>query len=323
MDHGLAFTRAYANGRRSIDGIPAITASIPELMDEAFITSTYAQTPFTSIANLLGTEGYSTSFFHGGRNGTMGFDAFAKSAGFLRYVGMNEYPDKSHFDGSWGIWDRPFLQFFAQELNKEKQPFLSCVFTLSSHHPYALLPEDAQRFAGGTHKIQPALRYTDDALRQFFTVARKMPWYDHTLFVITADHTADIDRTGQNYSEASDYWVPLLYYMPSSIPPRTVERVTQQIDILPTLLDLIGYDRPFFSFGSSALRNERGPVMVTRTTGSYLIVDPEGVLRFDDRRLGEQRMHPKSGRATALEAQLMAAVQQFNDRLLRNQLVVK
>lgn len=324
MDHSLTFTRAYANGRRSIDGVPAITASIPELMDEAFITSTYAQTPFTSIANVLAAEGYRTSFFHGGRNGTMGFDAFAKSAGFQRYVGLNEYPDQSDYDGSWGIWDRPFLQFFAQELTKEQQPFLSCVFTLSSHHPYHLLPEDEQRFAGGTQKIQPSLRYTDDALRQFFATARKMSWSEHTLFVITADHTADLDRTGQNYSEATDYWVPLLYFMPSGIQPRPVDRVTQHIDIVPTVLDLMGHSKPFFSFGCTALRDERLPLMVTRTTGSYLAVDGEGVLRFD----GKHTAPPPTNMTMVpdirqKEAALKAAIQQFNNRLLHNELVVK
>lgn len=312
MDRSLTFTRAYANGRRSIDGIPAIAAAIPELMDEAFITSIYAQTPFTSMANLLAGNGYATTFFHGGRNGTMGFDSFAKSAGYSRYLGMEEYPRKEDYDGSWGIWDRPYLQYVAKELGKKQQPFFSTVFTLSSHHPYRLLPEDAERFAGGSLKIHPSLRYTDDALRSFFEEARRQPWFGNTLFVITADHTADIDRTGQQYSDAVDYWVPLLFHMPEAIAPRTIDRVTQHIDILPTVMDLIGYARPFFSFGSSALRDERAPLAVTRTTGSYLAIDADGVLRSNG-----------SGHGGGdKERLLQAAIQQFNNRMLRQQLVL-
>ncbi|MBL0127534.1 MAG: sulfatase-like hydrolase/transferase [Flavobacteriales bacterium] len=322
MRQSLNYTKAYANGRRSIDGIPAITAAIPELMDEAFITSAYAQTKFTSLANVLGEEGYHTSFFHGGRNGTMGFDGFAKSAGYERYVGMNEYPGQKDYDGSWGIWDRPFLQFFATELGREQQPFFSTVFTLSSHHPYHLLPEDEKRFAGGTLKIHASLRYTDDALREFFATAAQQPWFANTLFVITADHTADIERTGQHYSEATDYHVPLLYFMPSHIQPRTEERVTQHIDILPTVLDLVGYDKPFFSFGKSALRDERMACMVTASTGTYLIIDQEGAVQIAGAQLDDDEIASGDARRDSLERQLQAAVQQFHNHLLKNELVL-
>lgn len=322
MDQSLAFSKAYANGRRSIDGIPAITASIPELMDEAFITSNYAQTPFTSIANVLAKKGYATSFYHGGRNGTMGFDGFAKSAGFARYVGQNEYPDPKDSDGHWGIWDQPFLQFFARDLSRQQQPFMSCVFTLSSHHPYELKPEDAARFKGGPLPIHRTLQYTDDALRQFFATARAQPWFGNTLFVITADHTADIERNGQHYSEATDYWVPLMFYMPAAITPVTTDRVTQHIDIVPTALDIIGHNEPFFSFGSSVLRNERAPCMMTASTGQYIAVDGEGTLRYSAKDLMEGDIPPLD-RDRELRRNLQAAVQQFNNRLLARKLTAE
>src|SRR5690606_8683185 len=97
----------------------------------------------------------------------------------------------------------------------------------------------------GSQKIHATLRYTDDALRDFFATARKMDWFANTIFVITSDHTADIERTGQNYSTAIDYWIPLIYYSPEWIAPEEMHRVTQQIDILPTLMQLIAYERPF------------------------------------------------------------------------------
>ena len=130
MGASLNMTRTYANGRRSIDGIPAILASMPELMDEAFITSPYASLPFTSLANTLGSEGYATSFYHGGSNRTMGFDGFTRSAGFQRYMGLNQYPGNGEdYDGHWGVRDRPYLQYWAEELAKEKEPFFSTVFS--------------------------------------------------------------------------------------------------------------------------------------------------------------------------------------------------
>ncbi|HRH71354.1 MAG TPA: LTA synthase family protein [Flavobacteriales bacterium] len=332
MGESLNMTHAYANGRRSIDGVPAILASIPELMDEAFISSPYASLPFTSLANTLGPEGYTTSFYHGGRNGTMGFDGFIRSAGFSRYVGLNEYTgDPTDHDGHWGIRDKPFLQFWAQELAREKEPFLSCMFTLSSHHPYELPSEDVDRFAGGTQKIHPTLRYADDALRRFFDTARSMPWYANTLFVITADHTADIDRSGQHYTKATDYQVPLLYHMPGRIMVQQQPRVTQHIDILPTILDLLGYEKPFFSFGHSALRLESPPYAVMASNGIYQCIGDRSQLQFDGATVLDATTLRASETAPFGEQEalvtadmtrrLQAAIQQFNGHMIRGELV--
>lgn len=331
MGVSLNMTRAYANGRRSIDGIPAILASMPELMDEAFITSPYASQPFTSIANTLGNEGYSTSFYHGGRNGTMGFDGFARSAGFSRYSGLNEYTGKPEDqDGHWGVRDRPFLQFYANELSKEPEPFLSTAFTLSSHHPYELPAQEMERFKGGTLKIHPTLRYADDALRDFFRTAQQQPWFGRTLFVITADHTADIDRNGQNYNKATDYWVPLLYYMPGHVLPMQQPRVTQHIDILPTVLDLLGYPSSFFSFGHSALQPMSPPYAVMSSNGIYQAVGDRFHLQYDGTDVvgfnaltsdttgpwGESREFVSND----MTLRLTAAIQQFNGHLMRGEL---
>ncbi|HMN05394.1 MAG TPA: LTA synthase family protein [Flavobacteriales bacterium] len=322
MGQGLWYSRAYSNGRRSVDGIPAVLASLPKMMPEAFIESPYAQQPFTSLPGLLANEGYATSFFHGGRNGTMGFDAFASSAGFRRYVGRNEYPDAKDDDGVWGIRDRPFLQFFAQELARERQPFMSCLFTLSSHHPYRLPDEEAARFGGGELPIMATLRYSDDAVRQFFATARTMPWFNNTLFIITADHTADLLRQGETSGSAFDHWIPLFYYMPDAIAPQHEDRVTQQIDILPTVLDLMGYPKPFFAFGSSSLRMERPPASISESNATWLLVGGECQLRTDGHTvLWAEGVQPD----TAMDATcpdrslplLQAAIQQFNNHLLR------
>ncbi len=334
MANGLYYTQAHANGRRSIDGLPAIVASMPKMMEEAFITSPYADAPFTSLPNLLAAKGYSTSFYHGGHNGTMGFNAFARSAGYQRYSGRDEYTHAEDDDGVWGIRDRPYLQFYAHELEKEKQPFFSTVFTLSSHHPYELAPADAERFKGGTLTIHPTLKYSDHALREFFATARNMPWFKNTLFVITADHTADLERNGEQSGSAFDFWIPLVYYMPGIIPPMADARTTQQIDILPTVMDLIGYPEPFFAFGSSTLRLERPPAAVSEGSATWLIVTPRAQLRSDGERIlwhdgigsswrPDERTVPDAFDLTTAHVQLQAAIQQFNAHLSQRDMVVK
>lgn len=321
MTAGLSYKRAYANGRRSIDGIPAVFASMPKLMSEAFITSPYATTPYTALPALLRDQGYATAFFHGGNNGTMGFDGFAKSAGFQRYLGRNEYPHTGDDDGTWGIRDRPFLQYMAAELSGMPQPFMAGVFTLSSHHPYKLTAADEAAFAGGTHPIHPTMRYTDDALRRFFATVRTQPWFGNTLFVITADHTADLERNGETAGAAYDHWIPLIYYMPGRISPKVETRTTQQIDILPTVLDLIGYREPFFAFGSSSLRNERIPAAVSESSGTWLLISDSIQFRTDGHVVRwSETIGNDSSSATPLLPVVQAAIQQYNSHVGNNSL---
>lgn len=322
MGQGLCCTRAFANGRRSIDGVPAVLASVPKLMEEAFTTSPYADAHITGLASVLAEEGYGTSFYHGGHNGTMGFDAFARSAGFQRYVGRDEYPVAADDDGVWGIRDEPFLRFWAKELAKEKQPFMSAAFTLSSHHPYKLPDADAKRFACGDLPIHPTLRYTDNALRGFFNAARTMEWYANTLFIITADHTADLERNGEQQGAAFDHWIPLLYYMPGRLAPGTIAHTTQQIDVLPTTLDMIGYKRPFFAFGASVLRTERVPAAVSQGNATWLIITDSVQLRSN----GERMLWGVGSDSTMFNGahrELQAAIQQYSAHLLQRDMVVK
>lgn len=323
MGESLAYDHAYANGRRSIDGVPAVLAGMPKMMDDAFIISAYAQQPLTTLPRLLVQKGYATSFFHGGHNGTMGFDVFAKAAGIQHYFGRREYPDAQDDDGVWGIRDRPYLQYFAEQLNAQPEPFMSCVFTLSTHHPYVLPPADAKRFAGGDLPIHPTLRYADDALREFFNSAKKMAWYPNTLFIITADHTADLERDGQASGSAFDHWVPLLYFMPSAIAPKMDHRVTQQIDILPTTLDLLGHDKPFFAIGSSSLRHERTPAAISANDATWLMIGKDAQLRSDGERVLwsaglRNGPAPSLARLDSLHFLLKASIQQFNNHVIHH-----
>ena len=184
---------AYANGKRSIEGIPAIIGGIPALLSDPFITSAYSSNTITTIPSLLKQKGYTSTFFHGGTNGTMGFDNFSRSSGFDHYFGRTEYDNDDDFDGSWGIYDEPFLQQAALEIDKMKLPFLAVLFTLSSHHPYKIPDKYVNQFPEGTLPLHQSIAYADFSLKRFFETALKMSWFSNTLFVITADHTSSTE----------------------------------------------------------------------------------------------------------------------------------
>lgn len=248
-EHSLVFENAFANGLKSIEALPAITASIPTLMDNPFITSSYAQNNFKSIASILNKEGYNTSFYHGGIRGTMGFYSFSKKAGFTNYYGLEEYNDKSEFDGVWGIYDEPFMQYFANNLKKKKEPFFSTFFSLSSHPPFTL-PEDYES-AKEEVGIRETIKYSDFSMQQFFKSIKNEKWFQNTIFIITADHTTPISYNKKYQNKTGRYAIPLLIYKSDGSLKGSNYNIVQQIDIMPTLFELINYNKPYFSFGKS------------------------------------------------------------------------
>jgi hypothetical protein len=248
---GYACSNAFANGKTSITGIPSIVAGIPSWMNEPFITSAYSGNQVSSIASLLKAQGYYTAFFHGGTNGTMGFDAFASLAGYDHYFGRTEYNNEKDYDGNWGIWDEEFMQYTANTISDQPEPFCATLFTLTSHHPYPVPDKYKGKFREGPLPIERSIGYSDFSLRRFFETARTKPWFNNTLFVLVADHTgtsADpyyVNSVGNNA-------IPLLYFMPtdSTLKGRNPE-ITSQIDILPSVMDYLNYPSNYFAFGKS------------------------------------------------------------------------
>ncbi|HEY1040229.1 MAG TPA: LTA synthase family protein, partial [Bacteroidia bacterium] len=248
MEEGYLFINGYSNGKRSIEGIPAILSSTPSL-HEPYLNTIYSNNKIQSLATLLKKKGYNTSFYHGGTNGTMNFDSYCKMAGFERYYGRKEYNDDKDYDGTWGIWDEPFLQRYAVELGKMKQPFLSSVFTLSSHHPFVVPEKYKQSFPEGPLPVHKSIMYSDFALKRFFESVRKEKWFTNTLFVITADHTGpSADPFYAN--QAGNYQIPVLFYQPGTSFKAIDSTVIQQTDIMPGILSYMHYDLPYFALGN-------------------------------------------------------------------------
>jgi hypothetical protein len=272
MGQSLVFTNAWSNGKQSIEGIPAILSGMPSLMATSFINSIYCTHPVNSLAQLLKQKGYTSAFFHGGQNGTMNFDAYAAATGFDKYYGMREYNNDADFDGSWGIWDEPYLRYCVNEINKLKSPFLSSIFTLSSHHPFKLPQAYINKFPKNGLDIGPCIGYTDYALRQFFYFAQQQLWYKNTLFVIVPDHTAN--SNDPFYANAlGQHAIPVLFYSPEHTFKGQCSTLMQHIDIMPSILDTIGFDLPFFAFGNSVFKPIKNRMAWFYSNGTYGLIN--------------------------------------------------
>lgn len=257
MQHSLVFTNAFSNGTKSIEGIPAILSSLPTMMPNPFINSLYANNKQSSLANLLGEEGYESAFFHGGINGTMNFDDWSALAGYQKYYGKNEYGNDKDFDGFWGIMDEPFLQFAVRKMSGMQQPFHSAIFTLSSHHPYIFPEKYKGRFKKTALENSESIGYADHSLRLFFESAKKQAWFNNTLFVLVADHTGISDHPFYTHV-AGLASIPILFYKGDESLKGRDSTSFSQIDILPSVLNYLGYEKKFFAFGESYRSQKRG-----------------------------------------------------------------
>ena len=334
----ITFSHTYCNGRKSIDGMPSILSSIPMFIEPFFLTPA-SMNHVSGLASILGGEGYQTAFFHGAQRGSMGFQAFARSTGFKDYYGREDFSrDKrfggeQEFDGTWAIWDEPFLQYYCAKMSEMKEPFMTAVFTASSHHPYAVPEKYRERFPEEGIEIHKCIRYTDMALGEFFRSASRQPWFKNTIFVLTSDHT-NLSDHDYYQTDLGGFCSPIIIYEPgiTDLQPAVQDKIAQQIDILPTVLGMLHYPKPYFAFGIDVLNTPAEDTWaVNYLNGIYQYVKHGHVLQFDGQRtravyaltdsLMKHNLVGSCPDQESMEQELKAIIQQYMARMTQDRLL--
>jgi phosphoglycerol transferase MdoB-like AlkP superfamily enzyme len=268
--HSLVF-QGISNGKKSIDGIPAVISSLPIMMEESYLTSVYGNNKLGSIASTLRNQNYTTAFFHGGYNGTMGFDNFTRKIGYQYYYGKDEYNNDKDYDGNWGIFDEPFLQYCIKQMDTLTKPFHAAFFTLSSHHPYTMPKEHKNKFSKGSLIVHETVSYTDYALKRFFNEASKCDWFENTLFIITSDHSG-LTESKDFKTQLGLFKIPMIIYHPKMKMNILSSQYVQQIDVYPMVIDLLNIEnQKIFSFGRSPFA-QKEKYYIYYTNGEYLLM---------------------------------------------------
>lgn len=311
-EHSLLF-QGRSNGKKSIESVPSVMASLPTLMDRPVLMSDFKNNTIVGLPTILKRHGYNTAFFHGAYNGSMGFDAFCNKIGFDAYYGRNEFGNDAFHDGTWGIFDEHFLQYMAKQLMRTPEPFFAGVFTISSHHPYTIPEEYKGTFKKGMHPILECVNYSDMALRKFFATASQMPWYNNTLFIIMADHPAQALTPAFN-DYGPWYRIPMIVFDPQHPVGQRSQRILQQSDVMPTLIDYLGYSDPCICFGTSAFQQPEG-WQIAYGCGYHQLVTNNGVALLEETR-SRTFEQDENGKLQLLKAIL----QQYSKRMINNDL---
>ncbi|MBC7440427.1 MAG: LTA synthase family protein, partial [Flavobacterium sp.] len=328
--HSLIFTNAYSNGWKSIHAVSSVLAGIPSFKD-AFTSSPFPKQKTTSLISTLKSIGYSASFFHGAPNGSMGFLGYTNILGIDNYYGKTEYDNDADFDGVWGIWDEPFFQYFNKTISAKKQPFMATLFSVSSHEPYKIPEKYNGKFPKGDANIHQCIGYTDFALKQFFNKARHESWFKNTIFVLVGDHgnTVFYDEYKKELNRNA---VAMMIYTPDEKYKGVNTDFAQQIDIFPTILDMIGYEKPFRSWGRSLVGTTKNPPFVIKyaqnvyqyMSGDYVcIFDGKKAIGFYDKNDKDMKINlikNRNAQMDLLELKCKAFIQDYMLRVIDRKL---
>jgi phosphoglycerol transferase MdoB-like AlkP superfamily enzyme len=339
MAESIVCNYAYANGLESNKGIVALLGGIPPFFDEPFYYSSYCNNGIRGIGTLLKEDGYNTNFFMGAGYDHFGFARFSKMLGIDNYYSMSDYGNNSHYDGNWGIYDHYFLPYAARQLVKKKSPFLSIIFNISTHFPNKL-PDSlkAQFTVNGQDSPQNSISYFDYSLRLFFDIIKKESWYKKTIFVFSADHNIYL-HGGKKAGLYKSFRIPIFFHLPGQRIHQVKDKPVQQLDIIPTILDILHYKQPFMSFGQPV--SDAGPGIVFNHFGDlYQAIDSSYLFGYNEKT--EQPAYLYNFRsdtalaknlllkgelpdqhAVKMQERLRAVIQYFNYSMIKNKLYIK
>ena len=336
MQQAVSFRYTYANGRSSVDAMPSSLSGLPMFV-ESFVAASHATNHLEGVASCLSQMGYQTAFFHGAPASSLGFQGFTRSTGFQQCFAQEDYEADSRTRGAadsdnwWGIWDEPFLQYFRMKMSDMQEPFMTALFTLTSHHPFHIPEQYAKTFPEEELPIHKCIRYTDHALSRFFREAAKEPWFRNTLFIMTGDHT-NMSNHAEYKSGINQFSTTIIVYDPSGqLKPGIREGIAQQTDIMPTILGYVGYNRPYVAFGSDLFHTPAADTWaVNYLDGVYQYCKGDYVLQFDGQQtIGVYRLtdylmqHNLKGQCQEqpqMEREVKAIIQQYMQRMIDNKL---
>jgi len=305
---GLLFTNFYANGQRSIDAIAAILTGVPAIPGAGYLGEGVETNHFAWLGRMAKENGHNTYMLQGSRRASFYLDKIAPLAGFDTYLGAQDFSPSLHKDvasPAWGGWDYDVLMHAHEQFSKSDRPFTGFIFTVSTHTPYGVPDAKWHLYPGKTPEEQylNSLFYADWALGEFFKKAKQSGYYDNTIFILTADHVSGL---GKNVDIPSQHHIPALIIGPN-IQKSINKEPGSHVDIIPSIIDLAGWQNRHASLGTSLLEKHPDKGVFIRRNNVVGRIEQQGVILHNFK----QRIHFNGNKelAESMQKKLLSTTQ--------------
>ncbi|WP_396193981.1 LTA synthase family protein [Flavobacterium sp.] len=254
-EKSLQFTNLYAVGNRTVRGLEAVTLCLPPSPAESVVKRKDNKNKF-STGSIFKGKGYTVKYFYGGDAYFDNMEDFFGGNGYEIIDKKSFQPQEITFQNIWGVCDEDMYRKAIQEMNqeaKQNRPFFNHIMTVSNHRPFTY-PEGKIDISSKSKSRNGGVKYTDYALKQFFSMAQKQTWFKNTVFVIVADHCAS--SSGKTELPLEKYRIPALVYAPGFIAPKHVPTLMSQIDLMPTVMGLLNFSYESKFFGQDVFQSD-------------------------------------------------------------------
>lgn len=263
--NGWKFEQVFATGTRTVRGLEALSLGTPPVPGQAIVRRP-DNDHLATLGEVLAPQGMSAYFFYGGYGYFDNMNAYFDTNSY-RVIDRTDIPDKSIvFENAWGVADETLFDHAIKvfdEVYPKGKPFFAQIMTTSNHRPYTYPPGRIDIPSPG--RREGAVKYTDYSIGKFIRDAKSKPWFDDTLFVIIADHCASV--AGKTKLPVENYQIPLIFYAPALLKPGVYAPVMSQIDLAPTLVEVLGRKGDDHFFGRSVF--EDGPPLERAFISNY------------------------------------------------------
>ena len=294
---GIKFTHFYANGERSIDGITAIFSGIVVPIGKTYLGRGLELSNFSYLGTIAKKNNYSTLSMQSSKRGSFRIDSISRLAGFDEYFGAEDMPNVGDEDAdkkpAFGTWDGNMFALLFDRIKNIKKPFLSFAFTSTTHIPFISPGEKWEIYPHNEKKINGLLntmKYSDEKLSEFMEKCKKETWFKDTIFIFLADHVAGFGDDsnllkGSNFElkkrELEGYWIPLVIYAPHIFKPKTVDILSSQADLMPTIIDILGFKNTFATVSNSLFDDAYHRFVFIRDGSTYTMIKNSGYIQHN------------------------------------------
>jgi len=278
---GLLFTDFYANGFRTEQGIMSYITSFPAQPKTTIMRKIGKYYKLPNLTRTLGENGYSINYYYSGNLEFANTDAFLKYSGFTHIFDKDNYEWKRTTE--WGAYDEELFACHLKEAEKDSQPFFSIIMTSTSHEEFDADVEKVFTSNSTADKYKNTVHYTDKCVSDYLKSAKSKPWYNNTIFIITADHAHKYPND-RSYNAPERHRIPLLFYgnvLKKELKGKENHRIGSQIDLAAMILAQLKI--PYSTFTRSKnMFNVLSPEFAYYTfDNGFGIITPKQILVYD------------------------------------------